>query len=73
MSAGGGMYAHTILGVNYNEQTGQVKYLILDPHYTGADVVKEAISRGGIGWKTPDFWDKTVFYNMCLPQRPSII
>lgn len=39
------MYAHTILGVNYNEQTGQVKYLILDPHYTGADVVKEAISR----------------------------
>lgn len=70
---GGGMYAHTILGVNYNEQTGQVKYLILDPHYTGADVVKEAVSRGGISWKTPDFWDKTVFYNMCLPQRPSII
>ena len=39
------MYAHTILGIEYNEQTGQVKYLILDPHYTGPDVIKQVIER----------------------------
>ena len=34
---GGGVLAHTILGVDWNEATGYVKFLILDPHYTGAD------------------------------------
>lgn len=29
--------AHTILGVAWNEITGQIKYLILDPHYTGGE------------------------------------
>lgn len=29
--------AHTILGVAWNEMTGQIKYLILDPHYTGGE------------------------------------
>lgn len=29
--------AHTILGVAWNETTGQIKFLILDPHYTGAE------------------------------------
>lgn len=31
------MLAHTILGVAWNETTGQIKFLILDPHYTGAE------------------------------------
>jgi len=34
---GGGVLAHTILGIDWNESTGDVKFLILDPHYTGAD------------------------------------
>jgi len=34
---GGGVLAHTVLGVDWNEATGDVKFLILDPHYTGAD------------------------------------
>lgn len=34
---GGGVLAHTILGVAWNETTGQIKFLILDPHYTGAE------------------------------------
>lgn len=34
---GGGVLAHTILGVAWNEITGQIKYLILDPHYTGGE------------------------------------
>lgn len=36
-SLGGGVLAHTILGVAWNETTGQIKFLILDPHYTGAE------------------------------------
>lgn len=34
---GGGVLAHTILGVVWNEITGHIKYLILDPHYTGGE------------------------------------
>jgi len=34
---GGGVLAHTILGVAWNEVTGHIKYLILDPHYTGGE------------------------------------
>lgn len=37
---GGGVLAHTILGVEWNEATGYVRFLILDPHYTGADDVR---------------------------------
>lgn len=36
-AAGGGVLAHTILGVAWSETTGQIRYLILDPHYTGAE------------------------------------
>ena len=38
--SGGGVLAHTILGVDYNEKTGDLKFLILDPHYTGAEDLK---------------------------------
>ena len=31
------MLAHTILGVDYSERSGDIKYLILDPHYTGGE------------------------------------
>ncbi|XP_071561183.1 ufm1-specific protease 2-like isoform X2 [Temnothorax nylanderi] len=31
---GGGVLAHTILGVSYDENSGEGKFLILDPHYT---------------------------------------
>ncbi|KAG5862869.1 hypothetical protein JTB14_023939 [Gonioctena quinquepunctata] len=34
---GGGVLAHTILGVDYNQQTGNLRFLILDPHYTGSE------------------------------------
>jgi hypothetical protein len=32
---GGGVLAYTLLGVHFNEQTGEAAFLILDPHYTG--------------------------------------
>ncbi|XP_067946051.1 ufm1-specific protease 2-like isoform X2 [Watersipora subatra] len=67
---GGGVLAHTILGVYYNDQTGEIKFLILDPHYTGADDLKTVLDKGWCGWKGEDFWEKTAYYNMCMPQRP---
>ena len=41
---GGGVLAYTLLGVDYNERTGQCAFLILDPHYTGADDLKRVQS-----------------------------
>lgn len=34
---GGGVLAHTILGVLWSETTGDIRFLILDPHYTGGE------------------------------------
>ncbi|KAK2576065.1 hypothetical protein KPH14_007403 [Odynerus spinipes] len=70
---GGGVLAHTILGVNYDESSGEVKFLILDPHYTGSEKINVIVNKGWCGWKTQDFWKKNSFYNMCLPQRPIYI
>jgi len=67
---GGGVYAHTILGVAWNQVNGDVAWLVLDPHYTGQEDVKTILSKGWCGWKGPQFWNQTAFYNMCLPQRP---
>ncbi|XP_012285599.1 ufm1-specific protease 2 [Orussus abietinus] len=66
---GGGVLAHTILGI-YKESLTDVKFLILDPHYTGSDNLNTIINKGWCSWKTKDFWKKDAFYNMCLPQRP---
>jgi len=68
--SGGGVLAHTILGVDYNRITGEVKFLILDPHYTGADDLTIVQSKGWCGWKDVSFWSKTAFYNLCLPYPP---
>ncbi|XP_041973133.1 ufm1-specific protease 2 [Aricia agestis] len=65
---GGGVLAHTILGVEFNPETDETRYLILDPHYTGADDLSVIISKGWCGWKNADFWNKTAHYNLCLPQ-----
>ncbi|XP_035413734.1 ufm1-specific protease 2 isoform X3 [Cygnus atratus] len=70
---GGGVLAHTILGVAWNEITGQIKYLILDPHYTGGEDLHVIVEKGWCGWKGPDFWNKDAYYNLCLPQRPKTV
>ncbi|XP_040891207.1 ufm1-specific protease 2 [Toxotes jaculatrix] len=70
---GGGVLAHTILGVAWSETTGQIRYLILDPHYTGAEDLQAITDKGWCGWKGPEFWDQTAYYNLCLPQKPKII
>ena len=34
---GGDVYAYTILGIDFDEDTSYIRFLILDPHYTGTD------------------------------------
>uniref|UniRef100_A0A6B2EL48 Probable Ufm1-specific protease 2 n=1 Tax=Phlebotomus kandelakii TaxID=1109342 RepID=A0A6B2EL48_9DIPT len=67
---GGGVLAHTIIGVDYNRETGETKFLILDPHYTGAEDLQTIQQKGFCNWKTANFWDKKTFYNLCMPIRP---
>ena len=42
---GGGQLAHTILGVEFNEKTGGLRFLVLDPHYTGGEDLKTILSK----------------------------
>ena len=42
---GGGVLAHTILGVDFDDVTGDVKFLILDPHYTGSEDIKVILDK----------------------------
>ncbi|RNA29814.1 ufm1-specific protease 2 [Brachionus plicatilis] len=67
---GGGVLAHTIIGVNFDELTGSVQYLILDPHFVGAEDIKTISEKGWIGWKDIKFWKEDSFYNLCCPMRP---
>lgn len=41
------MLAHTIIGVDFNEMTGDVKFLILDPHYPGNEDIKTITAKVG--------------------------
>ncbi|XP_059153140.1 ufm1-specific protease 2-like [Physella acuta] len=70
---GGGVLAHTILGVAYDEMTGDISFLILDPHYTGGEDIKIIQDKGWCGWKDMNFWNQTAHYNLCLPQLPVLI
>jgi hypothetical protein len=67
---GGGVLAHTILGIAFDDVSGDVRFLILDPHYTGGEDLKVIQDKGWCGWKGLGFWDKNAFYNLCLPLRP---
>ena len=64
---GGGVYAYTILGVDYDKVKGECKFLILDPHYVGGDDIKTIINKGWCNWKSVDIFKKENFYNLCLP------
>ncbi|KAF4526219.1 hypothetical protein B566_EDAN001904 [Ephemera danica] len=70
---GGGVLAHTILGVSLERESGEVRFLILDPHYIGPEELPTVLSKTGCVWKGPDFWMKSAFYNLCMPQRPHAI
>jgi hypothetical protein len=68
--SGGGKLAYTLLGIDWNEQTGDIRFLILDPHFTGHDDLGIIQDKGWCGWKEGSLFDKNSFYNLCMPQRP---
>ncbi|XP_042503011.1 probable Ufm1-specific protease [Macadamia integrifolia] len=76
---GGGVLAYTLLGVDYNETSGDCAFLILDPHYTGNDELKKIVNGGWCGWKKAvdskgkNFFLQDKFYNLLLPQRPNMV
>jgi len=79
---GGGALAFTLLGIDWNNESGDVRFLILDPHYCGVDdlslVQQKAVSMEGYkatpcGWRSAETFSKESFYNLCLPQRPTNI
>ena len=45
------MLAYTLLGVAWNRDSGAARFLILDPHYTGADDFDVVLSKGWCAWK----------------------
>lgn len=72
---GGGVLAYTLLGVAIpsSGDTTQARYLILDPHYIGAESLGTIHSKGWCGWKDIKLFRTDAFYNLCLPQRPQCI
>eukprot|EP00762_Andalucia_godoyi_P005408 ANDGO_08370.mRNA.1 Ufm1-specific protease len=66
---GGGQLAYTCLGVARDSVKGEVRFLILDPHYVGDDVPKAIVSKGWCNWKTVELFKADSFYNLCLPQK----
>lgn len=71
-SLGGGQLAHTILGIDYNVRSGESRFLVLDPHYTGGENIDIIVKKGWCGWKPITFWDKKSFYNLLLPINPKV-
>ena len=70
---GGGVLAYTIIGLDWNKETGNVMFLILDPHYTGPDNPQNIKAGGWCAWKKPSLFKKEYFYNLCMPIKPSVI
>ena len=65
-TSGGGVLAHTILGVQYDHVLGETQFLILDPHYTGGEDMRTILNKGWCGWKGVDFWSKQVCTSVCV-------
>jgi hypothetical protein len=78
---GGGVLAYTLLGVDYNDETGHCAFLILDPHYKGEDNLSKIQGGSWVSWKKPgerataggDLFVAGAHYNILCPQRPKII
>uniref|UniRef100_A0A224XKS4 Putative ufm1-specific protease 2 n=1 Tax=Panstrongylus lignarius TaxID=156445 RepID=A0A224XKS4_9HEMI len=71
---GGGNLAHTILGIDFNEESGAIMFLILDPHFVASgdkNYLTLIQTKGGVFWKGLHFWSQNNFYNLCLAQPTS--
>ena len=70
-SAGGGVLAYTMLGVQLNKQSPEEsQFLILDPHYKSTDDLKSVTDgkKGGVWWKGKKLFESKAFYNFCCPR-----
>jgi len=70
---GGNQLSFGLLGIDFNAATGDARFLILDPHYTGADNLNAIITKRWCAWHSADLFNKDTFYNVLLPQRPHAI
>lgn len=78
ISIGGGVLAYTLLGVEWIPETGEAAFLILDPHYTGADEMGPVLGGKWVAWKQlgqkaaagGPLFRKDAFYNLLCPFRP---
>jgi hypothetical protein len=66
---GGGKLAYTLLGVDWDENTGECAFLILDPHYAGGEDLKRIVPRW-CGWKKCEDVFVREFYNLVMPIPP---
>ena len=65
---GGDLYAHTIIGIDICEEKEDIRFLILDPHFTGSDAnTKNILQKGWCGWKDVSMFKADAFYNLCMP------
>lgn len=64
---GGGVLAYTMVGIDWNQKTGDISYLILDPHYVGQDDPNIITSKGWVSWKDDKIFLKNHFYNLLMP------
>jgi Ufm1-specific protease 2 len=75
---GGGVLAYTLLGIEWDTESDDTAFLILDPHYTGEDVAEPILKGKWVGWKQlgqqaaagGPLFRKEAFYNLLCPLRP---
>ena len=68
---GGGAYAYTLLGVAEDPvDSSKSRFLILDPHYKGADELKLVTTpkNKAVYWTGAEHFKPQSFYNFCCPQ-----
>ncbi|KAK9794344.1 hypothetical protein WJX73_005949 [Symbiochloris irregularis] len=78
---GGGVLAYTLLGVHFDPATGECAFLILDPHYTGAESLADIQQGQWVAWKSlggtaaagGSLFRTDSFYNLLCPQRPKLV
>lgn len=47
---GGGVKAFSLIGVDHNELNDEMRFLIMDPHYTGQDNPTKIVEKAGVSW-----------------------
>jgi len=59
-----------ILGICETNHS-EILVLVLDPHFTSVQNCEELVKKQMLSWRRLDMFDKSSFYNFCLPQLKS--